>query len=53
MKPLQSLNDEELQADLNAQCRRGCGDGLRVSDELEEWAEEGSWPVEPSVATSE
>jgi len=53
MKPVQSLIDEESQADLNAQYRQGYGDGLRVSDELEGWAEEGSWPTEPSAATSE
>ncbi len=53
MMPVQSLIDEELQADLNAQYRQGYGDSRRVSDELEGWAEEGSWPAEPSAAKFE
>jgi len=30
----------------DAQYRQGYGDGLRVSEELDGWGEEGSWPKE-------
>jgi metal-responsive CopG/Arc/MetJ family transcriptional regulator len=33
-------------ARLDAQYKQGYGDGLRVSEELDGWGEEGSWPEE-------
>jgi metal-responsive CopG/Arc/MetJ family transcriptional regulator len=36
--------ESRREARLDAQYRQGYGDDLRVSEELEGWAEEGVWP---------
>ena len=38
--------ESRREALLDAQYRKGYGDDLRVSEELEGWDEEGSWPGE-------
>jgi len=38
--------ESRREARLDAQYREGYGDDLRVSEELEGWDEEGSWPGE-------
>jgi metal-responsive CopG/Arc/MetJ family transcriptional regulator len=38
--------ESRREARLDAQYRQGYGDDLRVSEELDGWAEEGSWPEE-------
>lgn len=38
--------ESRREARLDAQYRQGYGDALRVSEELDGWDEEGSWPGE-------
>jgi metal-responsive CopG/Arc/MetJ family transcriptional regulator len=38
--------ESQRDARLDAQYTQGYGDGLRVSEELDGWGEEGSWPEE-------
>jgi metal-responsive CopG/Arc/MetJ family transcriptional regulator len=38
--------ESRREAQLDAQYRQGYGDPLRVAEELEGWAEEGTWPEE-------
>jgi metal-responsive CopG/Arc/MetJ family transcriptional regulator len=38
--------ESRREARLDAQYQRGYGDGPRVSEELDGWGEEGSWPEE-------
>lgn len=38
--------ESRREARLDAQYRKGYGEDLRVSEELEGWDEEGSWPAE-------
>ncbi len=38
--------ESRREARLDAQYRQGYGDALRVSEELDDWDEEGSWPGE-------
>jgi metal-responsive CopG/Arc/MetJ family transcriptional regulator len=38
--------ESQREARLDAQYQRGYGDDLRVSEELDGWGEEGSWPEE-------
>jgi len=38
--------ENRREARLDAHYRRGYGDGPNVDEELEGWAEEGSWPEE-------
>ena len=36
--------ESQRDARIDAQYKRGYGDGLQVSEELEGWGEEGAWP---------
>ena len=38
--------ESRREARLDAQYQRGYGDDFRVSEELDGWGEEGSWPEE-------
>lgn len=38
--------ESQRDARLDAQYKQGYGDGIRVSEELDGWGEEGSWPEE-------